>query len=150
MEFDEDLPKKIKPSTPTFEKKDIDSIKSSTGGNNIEFEASKENSVANGNNSDSKSVLTSVPNYIESPLRQSTRTCTKNILYPRQMVYGSGSLSKISAKKPERNQSSSSKSFVSLYKAKSYKDIARILQMLSSNIDNEGVDEPTSLKEAKT
>ena len=56
-------------SIPTFRKKDIDSMKLGKGRNDIEFEASKKNPVANGNNSDSKLVLILVPGYIESLLR---------------------------------------------------------------------------------
>ena len=66
-----------------FGKKDIDSIKLSKGGNNVEFEASKENSVANSNNSDNKLVLTTVPDYIEFSLGQSMHTRIKSILYSR-------------------------------------------------------------------
>ena len=57
-------------------------MKSGTEGNDIEFKASKEYSVVDSNNSDNKSVLTSVPDYIESPLRRSTCTRIKCILYP--------------------------------------------------------------------
>ena len=67
------------------------------------------------------SVLTLVPDYIKSPLRRSNCTCTERNIYSEQIAYGSGSLLKISAKEPERDQSSSSKSFVSSRTAKSHK-----------------------------
>ena len=82
LKFDDNLSEKITTSNPTFGKKDIDLIKSGIGGNDVEFEASEKNSVADGNDSDMKSVLISVPDYIESSPRQSTCTCTKRILYP--------------------------------------------------------------------
>lgn len=77
------MPKKFILSIFIFEKKDINSIKSGKGGNNVELEASKENSIIDGNNSNSKLVLISVPNYIQFLLRQLTCTHTKHILYPR-------------------------------------------------------------------
>ena len=105
--------------------------------------------MADHNNSDSESILISVPDYIEFLLRQSYRTGTKHILYPGQIAYSLGFLAKISSKKPERDRSSSSKSFVNLRMAESHKQIVRILQMLSSIMDNERPDKPISLKHAK-
>lgn len=87
--------------------------------------------------------------YIQFPLRQLTCTYTKHILYSRQMVYNSGSLPKTSAKKPENNQLNRFKSFLGLYIIRSLKHIVCVLQVLSYNIDNEGVNEPTSFKKAK-
>lgn len=57
LEFDKNLPKKFILSIFTYEKKDINSIKSGKGGNNVELEASKENLIIDSNNSDSKPVL---------------------------------------------------------------------------------------------
>ena len=105
--------------------------------------------MADGNDSDNESALISVPYYIESLLRESTCTCTERILYPGQIVYGFGSLPKISAKASESNQSSRSKNLVSSRTAKCHKHMVHVLQILSFNIDNERADETTSLKKPK-
>lgn len=47
----------------------MDLIKSGIEGNDVEFEVKKRNPVANGYNSDSKSVLISVFKYIEFLLK---------------------------------------------------------------------------------
>lgn len=70
--------------------------------------------MTNGRNSNSKLVLTSLPNYIEFLLRQSITTCIKRIVYIRQMDYNSGSFLKISIREWKANQSNSFKSFVNL------------------------------------
>ena len=95
-------------------------MKLGIGGNDIKFENSKENSIAVSSNSDSKSALTLMPDYTKFPPKRLTRTRTEHILYPGQMVYGSGYLSKISTKASEPDQSSSSKNFVSSCTAKSH------------------------------
>ncbi len=89
-----------------------------------------------------------MPDYIESPPRQSKRNRTEQVLYPGQIVYGSGPLPKVNAKATEVGQSSSSANFVSLHTAKSHEHMVRVLRILSSNVDNEGADEPASVKEA--
>ncbi len=67
-----------------------------------------------------ESALTSLPDHIVPPPRQSKRSRTKRVLYPCQIVYGSGPLTKVNTKTPEVGQSSSSASFVSSYTAKSH------------------------------
>ena len=57
---------------------------------------------------------------------------------------------KVDTKVTEIGQSSSSANFVSLCTTKSHKHMVKVLRMLSSNIDNEGVDELASFKEAMT
>lgn len=64
------------------------------------------------------------------------------------MAYGSEPLPKISTKAHEADQSNSSANFISTYTAKSHKHMVYVLCILNSNIDNEGADEPTSLKKA--
>ena len=100
------------------------------------------------NDSDIESALTSAPDHIESPPRRSKRNCTKRVLYPCQIVYGPGPFLKVNSKAPEVGQSSSSANFISSHTAKSHVPIVPVLRMLSSNVDNGGVDEPASLKEA--
>ncbi len=100
------------------------------------------------NDGDIESAPTSVPDHIESPPRRSKRNRTEQVLYPGQIVYGSGPLSKVNAKAPEVGQSSRSANFVSSNTAKSHEHMVRVLRMISSNVDNEGVDEPASLTEA--
>ncbi len=75
------------------------------------------------NNSDIESALTSVPDHIESPARQSKRNHIARILYPGQMVYRFGHLPKVNAKATEVGQSSSSANYVSSCTAKSHKHI---------------------------
>lgn len=79
--------------------------------------------VNNGNDCDIESALTSVPDYIESSTRQSTRNYTKQVLYPGQIAYGSGPLPKANMKAPKAGLSSSSTNFVSSCMAKSYEHI---------------------------
>lgn len=68
------------------------------------------------------------------------------VLYPDQIVYGSGLLPKLS----KICQSSSSTNFVNSCTAKFYKQIVWEIRMLSSNIDNKGVNKLKSLKKAIT
>ncbi len=100
------------------------------------------------NDSDTEPALTSVPDNIESPPRRSKRNRTEQVLYSGQIVYGSRSLPKVNAKAPEVGQSSSSANFMNSSTAKSHKYRVRVLRMFSFNVDNEGADEPASLKEA--
>ncbi len=58
----------------------------------------------NGDNSDIKSALTSVPDYVESPIRKSKRNGEEHGLYPCQIEYSSVFLSKLNAKAPEVDQ----------------------------------------------
>ncbi len=104
--------------------------------------------VNNGNDSDIESAITSVPHHIESPLRRSKLNRIRRVLYSGQIVYGSGSLPKVNAKALEVGQSSRSAKLVSSSTAKSHKYIVRAFRILSSNIDNEGVNELVSLKKA--
>ena len=126
-------------------RKDVVSPQSGIGGNDITVE--KDNSATNDDDSNNESALTSIPDYIESSPKRLTCNHTERVLYPGQIAYSSGSLPEISTKAPESGQSSSSANFLSLYMAKSHKHIVRVLRMFSSNMDNEGADEPTSLKE---
>ncbi len=142
LEFDEEQPENNATSTPIFGRKDVDSQKSGKGGDDVGSTAD------DGNESDTESGLTSMPHYIEPPPRRSTRNRTEHVLYPGQIVYGSGSLPKINPKALEVGRSSSSANFVSSRTAKSHEDMVRVLGMFSSNVDNEGADEPASLKEA--
>ncbi len=89
-----------------------------------------------------------MPDHIQSPPRRSKRNRTKRVLYPWQIVYGPGPLPKVNSKAHEVGQSSSSANFMSSHTAEFHVSIVPVLRMLSSNVDNEGVDEPASLKEA--
>ncbi len=102
------------------------------------------------NDSDIESALTSVFDHIESSPRRSKSNCTKEFLYPGQMVYRSGSLPKVNAKALEVGKSSSSANFVSSRTAKSHENMVLVLCMVSCNIENEGANEPASLKKAMT
>ena len=70
-----------------------------------------------------------------------------SLLLALLLCLGSGPLPKVDTKAPEVGQSSSSANFVSSCTAKSHEHMVRVLRMLNSNIDNEGADEPASLKE---
>lgn len=117
-------------------------------GNDVGSEEEEENLPFNDNNSDTKSALTLVPDYIDSQLRQSIRNRNKQVLYLSQIAYGSGLLLKVSIKVPKATQLNSSTNFVSLCTAKYHKQIARVLCMLNFNIDHKEIDEPVSLKKA--
>lgn len=116
--------------------------------NNIRSRRKKKNLLFNDNNSNTKSALILVPDYIYSLLKWSTRNYTKQILYPGQIVYDSGPLPKVSTKAPEASQLNSFANFISLSTAKFYKHIVQVLCILNFNIDNKGADEPASFKEA--
>ena len=63
LEFDEEQPEAITTSAPIFEKKDVDSLQSGTGGDDVGPTAN------DSNDSNIESALTSVPDHIESPPR---------------------------------------------------------------------------------
>ena len=69
------------------------------------------------------------------PLRRSKRAPVKRTQYPDEIFYGPGRL-------PKRTN------FTSTNVAKSHIHMMKALTMLANNIDNEGPDEPLSLKEA--
>ncbi len=76
MEFDEEQPEAITTSVLIFEKKNVDSLQSGTGGDDVR-------SIANdGNDSDIESALISVPDHIESLFKRSIHNCTEQVLYP--------------------------------------------------------------------
>lgn len=136
-------------SAPIFpRKKNGKSLQSVTGGNNVRSGEQKENLFFIDNNSDTKSALTLVSDYIDSLPRQSTHNYTKQTLYPGQIAYNSGLLPKVSTKAPEAGQSNSSANFVSSRRAKSHKHIVQVLCILNAHINNEEADEPASLNEA--
>ncbi len=95
LEFDEEQLENNATSTSISGRKDVDSPKSGKGGDDV-------GSIVNdSNDSDIVSALTSVPDYTESLPRRSKRNCTKRVLYPGQIVYGSGPLPKVNVKAPE-------------------------------------------------
>lgn len=102
----------------------------------------------NGNDNNIESALTLIPDYIEFLPRRSTRNCIEQLLYPNQIAYSSGLLPKASIKAPEAGLYNSFTNFVSSHTVKSHEYIVWIFCMLSSNIDNEGIDKPASLKRA--
>ncbi len=144
LEFDEEQPENNAISTPISGRKDVDSPQSGKGGDDVGT------MVNDGNDSEVESAITSVLDHIESPPRRSKRNRTKEVLYPGQMVYGSGSLPKVNAKAPEVGKSGSSADFVSLCTAKSHEHMVLVLCMVSCNVENEGVDKPASLKKDMT
>ncbi len=102
------------------------------------------------NEDDNDSALSSVPDSIDSPPRQSTQVPVPRKLFSGQIAYGSSPLPEADSQDKEglsgRDQKSAN--YVSTRAAKSYPYMVRVLCMLSSNVDNEGPDEPASLKEA--
>lgn len=141
LEFDEKRPKNNIISTPISEKKYINLLQLSTKRDNIIF------TVNNGNESNIESAFRSVPNHIEFLLRRSIRNHIKQVLYPSQKIYRFRLLSKVDIKTLEVNHLSNSTNFVYSITAKFHKYMIHIFQMLSSNVNTEEVDKPTSLKE---
>ncbi len=116
-EFDQEPLENNTTSAPLFGRKDVDSSKPGIG-------REDGGSMANdSNDSETESALISVPDHIESPPRRSKHNCSKRVLYPGQIVYGSGPLSKVNAKAPEVGQSSSSANLVSSRSAKSHENM---------------------------
>ena len=122
LEFDENETENNTQSIPISSgRKNGKSLQSGKEGNDVRFVDQEENPPFNNNINDTKSVLTLVPDHIDSLPRQSTRNCTKQVLYPGQIAYGFGPLPKVDTKAPEVGQLSSSANFVTSCTAKSHK-----------------------------
>ena len=81
--------------------------------------------------------------------RRSQRNSAPRILYPGQIAYGSGPLSKAADSQAKFTGSQQkSANFVSSHIAKSHENMVRVLQTLSANVADERPDEPATLKEA--
>ncbi len=90
------------------------------------------------------------------PPRRPERAQAPRILFPEQISYGSSPISRELLKDTPQTDSnlesldasSSSARFTSTHVAKPHAHLVQILRMLESNIDNEGQDEPGTLKQA--
>ncbi len=95
---------------------------------------------------DSDSALSSVPDNTDflndepdpsASTRRSQRNLAPRTLYPRQIVYGSGPISKAKNTQAKfRGSQKKSANFVSSYTAKSHEYMVRVLRTLSANVDN--------------
>ena len=81
--------------------------------------------------------------------RRSLRNPAPRILYPGQIAYGIGSLSKATDTQAKSTGSQKkSANFVSSHTAKFHEHMVWVLRTLNTNVDNEGPDEPATLEEA--
>ena len=120
------------------------------------YEPIEEETPAENAENDSDSALSSLPDHMnfsnDEPgpsTRRSQRNSTPRILYPGQVANRSGPLPQAADSQAKFTGSQQkSANFVSSHTAKSHEYMVRVLQTLSANVDNEGSDEPATLKEA--
>ena len=99
---------------------------------------------------DNDSVLSFVPENIDSLLQWSPRVFVPWELFSGQIAYGSGLLLKADGqdKKGLSGRDQKSANYGSMGAAKSHQHTVFVLCILNSNVDNKSPDEPASLKES--
>ena len=81
--------------------KSIKSLESGTRGNDVRSTDQEEAQPLDDTHNDTESALTLVSDFIDSSPRRSTRNHTKQVLYPDQIAYDFGPISKAKTKVPE-------------------------------------------------
>lgn len=129
------------------EKKCVKSLEPNIKGYNIRSGNQEENQPFDNNHNYTKSALILIPYSIDFLSKQSICNHTKQVLYPGEIAHSFRTISKTKTTVMKTGYSSPA-NFDNSCTAKLYEHIAQVLQILGLNIDNQGADEPASLKKS--